>query len=201
MTIDTLPYPHDLSDGVVSLRAHRITDAEALAIAVRESVATVGRWQDWCHEGYAVSDAETWMAACRQDWLLGDGYEMLIVDARTDEVLGGMGVNQRNRAQRFANLGYWVRESMQGKGIATRAGRIAIGFAFDAVKVARLEIVVAHDNLPSRKTAERLGGVFEGMLRNRLVIKGKSVDAAMYSVIAEDLAEASAEAHIRSRST
>lgn len=192
MTIDTLPYPHDLGDGVVSLRAHRTTDAEALAAAVRESVATVGRWQDWCHEGYGTADAETWMGACRKDWLLGDGYEMLIVDAHTDVILGGMGVNQRNREQRFANLGYWVRESMQGRGIATRAGRLAIRFAFETVGVARLEIVAAWDNLPSRKTAERLGGTFEGMLRKRLVIKGTSVDAAMYSVIAEDLAKASA---------
>lgn len=191
MTIDTLPYPHSLSDGVVSLRAHRPSDAEALAVAVRESVPTVGRWQDWCHEGYAIGDAESWMAGCRQDWLLGDGYEMLIVDARTDQLLGGMGVNQRNREQRFANLGYWVRQSAQGRGVATRAGNLAIGFAFEAVKVARLEIVVAHDNVPSRKTAERLGGTFEGMLRSRLIINGKSVDAAMYSIVLGDL-EASA---------
>ncbi|WP_426284688.1 GNAT family N-acetyltransferase [Luteibacter sp. E-22] len=192
MTIDTLPYPHNLGDGVVSLRAHRPTDADTLAAAVRESVATVGRWQDWCHEGYGTADAETWLAACRTDWLLGDGYEMLIVDARTDAILGGMGVNQRNREQRFANLGYWVRESMQGRGIATRAGQLAIRFAFETVQVSRLEIVAAWDNLPSRKTAERLGSTFEGMLRKRLVIKGISVDAAMYSVIAQDLAEASA---------
>ncbi|WP_448097469.1 GNAT family N-acetyltransferase [Luteibacter yeojuensis] len=192
MTIDTLPYPHDLGDGVVSLRVHRPTDAEALAAAVRESVATVGRWQDWCHEGYGTADADTWMDICRKDWLLGDGYEMLIVDARTDVILGGMGVNQRNREQRFANLGYWVRESMQGRGIATRAGRLAIRFAFGTAKVARLEIVAAWDNLPSRKTAERLGGIFEGRLRKRLVVKETSVDAAMYSLIADDLPESSA---------
>lgn len=186
MAIDTLPYPKDLSDGVVTLRAHRSGDAEALAEAVRESVDTVGRWQDWCHAGYDVADAGKWMASARESWLLGDGFEMLIVDATTGRILGGMGVNQRNKEQRFANLGYWVRQSEQGRGIATRAGRLAIGFAFAAVKVARLEIVAAEHNLPSRRTAERIGGIFEGMLRKRLVVKGESLDAAMYSVVLGD---------------
>ncbi|NID14783.1 GNAT family N-acetyltransferase [Luteibacter yeojuensis] len=187
MTIDTLPYPTGLTDGVVSLRAHRRGDADALAEAVRESVDTVGRWQDWCHAGYAIADAEAWMEDARKSWLLADGFEMLIVDAVTGRLLGGMGVNQRNKEHRFANLGYWVRQSEQGRGVATRAGRLAIGFAFAAVKVSRLEIVVAEHNLPSRRTAERLGGVFEGMLRKRLIVRDKSLDCAMYSVVTGDL--------------
>ncbi len=187
MSTDILPYPTGLTDGVVELRVHRDTDVAALTEAVRESVDTVGRWQDWCHPAYDIDDARRWMDVCRKDWLLGDGYEMLIVEAGSGRLLGGMGVNQRNREQRFANLGYWVRESAQRRGIATRAGRLAIAFAFGTVKVERLEIVAAHDNLPSRRTAERLGGSFEGILRKRLVIKGTSVDAAMYSVIREDL--------------
>lgn len=183
----TLPYPHDLGDGVVTLRPHRTSDALALGDAVRESVATVGRWQDWCHEGYTPADAEAWIAICQRHWLLGEGHEFLIFDAVTDRLLGGMGVNHLNREHRFANLGYWVRGSAQGKGVATRAGRLAVRFAFGSVKVSRVEIVAAHDNVPSRKTAERIGGVFEGILRNRLVLKGLPVDAAMYSVIPADL--------------
>lgn len=187
MSSDILPYPTHLTDGVVELRVHRDSDAPALVEAVRESVDTVGRWQDWCHAAYDLDDARRWMDICRKDWLLGDGYEMLIVEAGGGRLLGGMGVNQRHSEQRFANLGYWVRESAQRQGIATRAGRLAIGFAFDMAKVERLEIVAAHDNLPSRRTAERLGGTFEGMLRKRLVIRDKSVDAAMYSVTRDDL--------------
>jgi RimJ/RimL family protein N-acetyltransferase len=99
-----------------------------------------------------------------------------------------MGVNHLNREQRFANLGYWVRESAQGTGIAGHCGRLAARFAFETVGVSRLEIVAAHDNVASRKTAERIGGKFEGILRNRLVVNDTSVDAAMYSLIPDDLA-------------
>ncbi|UPG92465.1 GNAT family N-acetyltransferase [Luteibacter aegosomatissinici] len=187
MTIDTVPYPHDLTDGVVRLRAYRDDDAEALAEAVRESVATAGAWLSWARADYDTATAQDWIRLCKQAWLLGDGFEMIIVDAHTDHFLGGMGVNQRNREHRFANLGYWVRESAQGRGIVTRAGKLALRWAFEVAGVSRMEIVAAHDNLPSRRAAERIGGRFEGMLRNRLVINDNEVDAAMYSVIPADL--------------
>jgi RimJ/RimL family protein N-acetyltransferase len=92
-------------------------------------------------------------------------------------------VNHLNREHRFANLGYWVRESAQGRGVASGAGRLAARFAFETVGVSRLEIVAAHDNVASRKTAERIGGQLEGILRNRLVLKGTPIDAAMYALI------------------
>jgi len=182
MTIDTVPYPHDLSDGVVRLRAYRDDDAEALAEAVRESVGTAGPWLAWARADYDTATAQDWIRLCKQAWLLGDGFEMIIVDAQTGRFLGGMGINQRHREHRFANLGYWVRESEHGKGIVTRAGKLVLPWAFDVVGVTRVEIVAAHDNLPSRKAAERIGGTFEGMLRNRLLVNDKPVDAAMYSV-------------------
>lgn len=186
MAIETLPYPSALTDGHVTLRPHRTIDATVLADAVSESVATVGRWQDWCHAGYTSADAAAWIATCQKSWLMGDGHEFLVFDATTDALLGGMGVNHLNREHRFANLGYWVRESAQGQGVATRAGKLAVRFAFEAVKVSRIEIVAAHDNAPSRKTAERIGGIFEGMLRNRLVLRDNATDAAMYSIIPTD---------------
>ncbi|UPG84070.1 GNAT family N-acetyltransferase [Luteibacter aegosomatis] len=199
MTIDTVPYPQDLTDGVIRLRAYRDGDADALAEAVRESAASAGRWLAWARPDYDTATAQDWIRQCKQAWLLGDGFEMLIVDAQTDRFLGGMGVNQRHREHRFANLGYWLRSSAQGKGYVTRAGALALRFAFETVGISRIEIVAAHDNLPSRRAAERIGGTFEGILRNRLVIQGEPVDSAMYSVVPEDLQPAAA--HMRSRST
>jgi len=199
MTIDTVPYPQDLTDGVVRLRAYRDDDADALAEAVRESATDTGRWLAWARPDYDTATAQDWIRLCKQAWLLGDGFEMLIVNAQTERFLGGMGVNQRHREHRFANLGYWLRSSAQGKGYVTRAGALALRFAFETVGLTRIEIVAAHDNLASRRAAERIGGTFEGMLRNRLLVQGEAVDSAMYSVIPEDLQPAAA--HIRSRST
>jgi len=198
MTIDTVPYPQDLTDGVVRLRAYRDDDAEALAEAIRESSTSAGRWIPWAHAGYDATTALDWIHQCKQDWLMGVGYEMVIVDASNDRILGGMGVNQRHREHGFANLGYWLRVSARGKGHVTRAGKLALTFAFGPAALSRIEIVAAHDNWPSRKAAKRIGGIFEGLLRNRLIINKAPVDAAMYSVVPGDLQIAAA--HILSRS-
>ncbi|KJV31339.1 hypothetical protein VI08_13625 [Luteibacter yeojuensis] len=181
-----MPYPHDLTDGVVSLRRYRDSDPSELAAAISESEATVGRWMNWASADYRAEMAMDWIRFSEKAWAIGDSFDMLIVDARSDRCLGSIGLNQRNRENNFANLGYWVRQSAQGKGVASRAGKLAIEWALWRVGLSRIEIVVAQDNSASRRAAEQIGAQFEGVLRKRLMIRGALVDAAMYAVVAGD---------------
>jgi RimJ/RimL family protein N-acetyltransferase len=87
----------------------------------------------------------------------------------------------------MANLGYWVRTSRTGEGIATKAAKSALRYGFEKLGLHRIEIVVADDNKPSLRIAEKLGAVREGLLRNRLLIQGTSYDAYMHSLIPEDI--------------
>jgi ribosomal-protein-serine acetyltransferase len=185
-TATVVPYPADLRLDGVRLRPYRDSDATSLHVAVRESLATVGHWQPWCNEGFNLSSAEAWIAYCKRSWLLGDHFEFAVVDDATDEYLGGTGINQRNREHRFANLGYWVRQSRQGYGIATKSGRLAARFGFANADLSRIEVVVAEGNLASRRTAEKIGARLESIARNRLVLHGVPVNAAMYSLVPDD---------------
>jgi RimJ/RimL family protein N-acetyltransferase len=110
-----------------------------------------------------------------------------IFDAETEQFLGGVGLNQPNAAHKFFNLGYWVRTSVQNRGIASRAARILAKASFeDLPPLNRIEILAAVENLPSRKTAEKAGAHHEGILRKRLVIGGRIHDAALFSFVRED---------------
>jgi RimJ/RimL family protein N-acetyltransferase len=80
-------------------------------------------------------------------------------------------------------LGYWVRESRQGQGIAGEIARLIADFGFRMLGLARIEIVVAEENYPSRRVAEKLGASFEGIARRRILMCGASIDAAIYSLI------------------
>jgi RimJ/RimL family protein N-acetyltransferase len=42
------------------------------------------------------------------------------------------------------------------------------------------------DNVGSRRVAESAGFVLEGIVRQRLVVKGKRIDAALYSRLPTD---------------
>ena len=100
-----------------------------------------------------------------------------------DEFLGGCGVNQVNSIHRFANLGYWVRSSATGRGVARAAVRETAEFVFQNTDLIRLEIVCAVENRRSQRVAEALGAVREGILRSRLLLHGQAVDAVMYSLV------------------
>ena len=83
-------------------------------------------------------------------------------------------------------MGYWVRTSCHGQGIAGRAAKLVARFAFEHLGLIRVEIVIAVDNQASLRVAEKIGAHDEGILLNRMVV-GKSIyDAHMYSLIPSD---------------
>ncbi|HJR51618.1 MAG TPA: GNAT family protein, partial [Gemmatimonadales bacterium] len=97
--------------------------------------------------------------------------------------LGGCGISQISATNRFANLGYWVRASAMGRGVAPAAARLAAEFAFQHTDLVRLEIVCAVGNVRSQRVAEKLGAVREGVLRSRLFLPSGPSDAVMFSLV------------------
>jgi RimJ/RimL family protein N-acetyltransferase len=169
------------------LRAYRRADAAALYAAVRESVDSVGRWLPWCHAGYDEAEALAWIDHCIDGWQRGEHFAFAIFDAATAELLGAVGLNQRNRQHNNMNLGFWIRQSRQREGIATRAARAIVAFGFRDVALVRIEIIAQPDNRASRRVAETLGARFEGFARNRLMFRGEPAEAAVYALIPGDV--------------
>ena len=167
---------------VCSIRAYEPEDAQTLWEAARESVRDVFPWLPWCHPEYAMAEAVEWIRSRAP--LAAEGREYTFAIVGTDgRFLGGCGVNQINRLHRFGNLGYWVRTSATGHGVATEAVRQVAEFAFRTADLVRLEIVCAVGNDASQRVAERAGAVREGILRHRLLVHGQPVDAVMYSLV------------------
>jgi RimJ/RimL family protein N-acetyltransferase len=131
-----------------------------------------------------MAEAEEWVRSRPPLAALGHEYNFAIVG--TDgRFLGGCGINQINPIHRFANLGYWVRTSATGRGVATEAARQLADFALRHTALVRLEVVCAVGNKASQRVAERAGAVREGVLRHRLLVRGESIDAVMYSLVRE----------------
>jgi ribosomal-protein-serine acetyltransferase len=160
----------------VVLRPPGDNDIDAILAAVRESVAEVGAWLPWCHPAYDLEDAEGWVRGSREARARGEECAFLIGDAGSGAVLGGCGLNQVEAENRRANLGYWVRSSATGRGVATEAAGLAAEFGLTVLGLGRLEIVAATANRASQRVAEKLGAVREGVLRNRFWIAGEPVD-------------------------
>jgi ribosomal-protein-serine acetyltransferase len=187
MPIEPISPAWELVEDPLWLRPWQPHDAEDLLDAARSSAASVGRWLPWCHAGYDLDAAHAWISRCRDGWSRGEHFAFPIFDLQTGELLGGCGLNQLNQPHRSANLGYWVRQSRHGEGIAARAAVLVARFGFEQLGLIRIEIVVMPDNHASRRTAEKTGAHFEAVARHRLWAKGQAHDAAVYGLTPADL--------------
>lgn len=174
-----------LGNDALRLRPWQAADAASLAAALRNSQDSVGRWLDWCTPSYAADDARRWIAGVEASWAGGGGeHALAIVAAGT--LAGCIGVNRFRPAEAAANLGYWLCRAAQGRGLMPRAIRLFAPWALARFGLRRLEIVVAVQNRPSRRVAERAGARFEGIEHGRLAIHGQAHDAAVYVLGPED---------------
>ena len=166
----------------LAIRPYTRSDVESLYEAIAESVREISPWLPWCHAGYSMDESRTWIEHCLAAWEQQAEYNFAIVSA-AGRILGGCGLNQLRKEHRIANLGYWVRTSAAGGGVAPRAVRKLAAFAFRQTELARLEIVVDLNNARSQRVAEKVGALREGICHDRLYAYGASHDAMIYALL------------------
>jgi ribosomal-protein-serine acetyltransferase len=171
----------------VGIRRYRADDIPLVFEAVRESIKEISPWMSWCHPGYSLGDSSAWVLSREEAWNNKTEYSFVIIDQKTGTLLGSVGLNFINTVHWFANLGYWVRSSQAGRGVATAATLLAARFGFEDLGLHRIEIIAAVENTASQRVAEKAGAQREGVLRNRLLIGERPHDAVIFSLIAKDL--------------
>jgi ribosomal-protein-serine acetyltransferase len=179
----------ELTNSVLTLRRYRREDAESIYRAVRESVAEISQWMPWCHEDYSMYNSVTWSDSRDDAWEKGAEYDFVIMRNVDGRPLGVCGLNHIDNENRFANVGYWIRTGETRQGAATSAVILLARFGFNELKLNRMEIVVACGNKPSQRVAEKAGATKEGILRKRLIVRGRVYDAVMYSLVAQDITD------------
>ena len=177
------------TDGLILLRSPRDEDLPAILAAVRESLPELHPWMDWATEAFDEAAAQRWLNHFHQAWNNSTAFQFAITDAASGLYLGGCGVDGIDPKYGTCNLGYWVRSSRTGHGIASRAVRLAAQFAFQQVGLLRAEIVIAARNLASQRAAQKAGAHFDGFRKNSLVVRTDVYDSVLYSLTPADFKE------------
>ena len=173
----------ELTDGVIKLRPHNKKDADTLFQAVRESLRELTPWLPFAHDNYEIAESKMWIKQCPRMWKDGFAFNFAITDAADGSFLGGCGLSDINGRDRRANLGYWVRTSATGRGIAPAATRLLARWGFETLKLKRIELLINTANARSLKVAEKVNAWREGVLRNRFYGNEQSPDGVMFSLI------------------
>jgi ribosomal-protein-serine acetyltransferase len=136
----------------------------------------------WCRPDLTVDEGRRWVEAQVSAFAARTAFEFVIL-ALDGGFLGGCGLNQIDEENHRANLGYWVRSSATGRGVATAAIQQLVQWAFNHTALVRLEVVVSTQNAASLRVAEKAGALSEGVLKKRLLLHGIWHDAAMLSFV------------------
>ncbi len=80
-------------------------------------------------------------------------------------------------------LGYRIDEDYQGKGYTTQAAKLVLDYAFNTLKLHRIEAGVLLDNFGSQRVLEKNGFIQEGINRKNVQINGVWRDHYIYGCL------------------
>ncbi|WP_445398457.1 GNAT family N-acetyltransferase [Zobellella sp. An-6] len=135
--------------------------------AVKESEQALAEFLPWVKYALTEEDCRESMRKAIANF---EGFKselrFFIVDRRDERLLGAIGLIIRDKSVPFFELGYWLRDSAQGRGHMSEAVALLEQYAFGELGANRLEIRCAECNRRSRAVAERAGYVLEATLRH-----------------------------------
>jgi RimJ/RimL family protein N-acetyltransferase len=138
------------------LRLFTAADAEEVFAAITPAITHFMQWEP----PRSTQDfAEVWRA-----WLApivdGSDLHFVVRSAVEDRCLGLVGLHAATTER--PELGIWIREDSQGKGLGREAVAAVAEWACETLDPECFEYPVAEMNLASRKVAESLGGTVVG---------------------------------------
>lgn len=114
----------------------------------------------------------------------GRGVFFLIHDKKSNKIIGGINMNDiQYGAARYASLGYWLDKDLLRQGYMHEAGLLVIDYAFNTLKLHRLNAACLIANIASINLLLKLGFQEEGLAKKYLKINGKWQDHRLFGLI------------------
>ncbi len=124
------------------------------------------------------------LRAMLDEW--NDGHRNFVFACRhEEETIGLVTLSDLDAAMGNAETGIMLAGRVwQGKGLATEAMELILGYAFGELGLHRVYARVAVENEPSLKLFRRLGFVEEGRLREAMRRGGRFIDLILFGLLA-----------------
>lgn len=168
MTTDFVPRIL-VGDGI-TLSLFDKNDTEILHQIIRKNKKHLAGWLRAVGEPETLKDVHNYIKnnqkRCRdalsESYRSHPGFELAIRNENGPVgMIGFQGIHWSNR---LAALGYWIIPEYEGKGIVTRSCKAVVNYAFETLRLNRIEIQCAEDNPSSMKIPEGLGFYKEAVL-------------------------------------
>ena len=171
----------------LSLRPPRRGDAAAVDEAISETIDELVLWLPWARRDHGLAETRRYLRTARSARARRQAFEFLVEDAESKRALGMVSLHRIDWQRRSAGIGYWVRRSEWGRGIASEAGRAVVELAFRECGLYRIEVHVALENKASQRVAEKMGLLREGVARGIEFVNGRYLDHVQFALLRSDV--------------
>jgi len=113
--------------------------------------------------------------------------ELTFVIHLDGKFVGLIGFKDTDKANKKTEIGYWLSEAYQKRGIVTQSVKRLMELAFEELEINRIQIKCATGNIPSKSIPQRLGFTLEGIEHDgELLSDGVFTDLEVYSMLKKD---------------
>jgi RimJ/RimL family protein N-acetyltransferase len=182
--------PYRVTTERLVVRCWEPRDAPLLKEAIDSSLDHLRPWMPWAADEPQPLEAKVaLLRRFRGQFDLGQDFVYGLFSPDEAEVVGGSGLHTR-AGEGALEIGYWIRASRAGHGLATEATAALTRVAFDVCGVDRVQIRVDPTNAPSLAIPRKLGFVEEARLRRRLPSRGAGPrDAIVFTLFRDDFGD------------
>jgi RimJ/RimL family protein N-acetyltransferase len=177
-----LDIPERLETANLALVATRAGMGPAVHEGLVESMQELTRWMPWARVDQVLEQTET---HCREEqarWHAREEIDFCFFGRDSGSFVGKGGLHTIDWTVPKVEVGYWIRSSCVGRGIATEATAALVALARDHLGARRVELTCDARNAASRRVAEKSGFTLEGVLRSaRRDNAGELADKCMYA--------------------
>ena len=115
------------------------------------------------------------------------GYAFFIFGTTDSQLIGGLTLtNVRRGVTQSCAIGYWTGASHTSRGYMTSAVRAVRSFAFEGLRLHRVEAACLPRNIASIRVLEKAGFQREGLARKYLKINGTWQDHVLFAGLRDD---------------
>ena len=174
--------------GAYFLRPAQVSDFDQWSSLRNESRDHLVPWEPtWPRDDLTRLAFRHRVKRAQQDIKSDSNYPLLIFRTEDEVLQGGITIgNIKRGVTQLCSLGYWAGAKHASKGMMTRAVAAATAYAFNELRLNRVEAACLPANAASIRVLEKNGFQKEGFLRRYLCINGQWQDHLLYAILHSD---------------
>jgi ribosomal-protein-serine acetyltransferase len=176
-------FSHKLTEDT-QLRLLEERHAQELTALTDQNREHLRAWLPWVDANRTLEDRKNFIRSALKQFAQNKGLVAGIwYEGRLAGVIGYNALDWENRT---VEVGYWLGEEHQGKGLVSAACRALVDHAFGELGLNRVVISCATENKKSCAIPERLGFRREGVQRQAEWLYDHFVDHVVYAIVASE---------------